>query len=95
MENYPQSNLAPGAAYWIGNARYALRDYQMAIDAQRKLINKYPDSLKTSDALLNIASSQYEMGDSKASKHTLEDLVAKYPLSEAAKKAKQRLANVK
>ncbi|MBP6057288.1 MAG: tol-pal system protein YbgF [Nitrosomonas sp.] len=95
LENYPQSNLAPGAAYWIGNARYALRDYQMAIDAQRKLINKYPDSLKTSDALLNIASSQYEMGDSKASKHTLEDLVAKYPLSEAAKKAKQRLANVK
>ena len=95
LENYPQSNLAPGAAYWIGNARYALRDYQMAIDAQRKLISKYPDSLKASDALLNIASSQYEMGDSKASKHTLEDLVAKYPQSEAAKKAKQRLANVK
>ena len=95
LENYPQSNLAPGAAYWIGNARYALRDYQMAIDAQRRLISKYPDSLKASDALLNIASSQYEMGDSKASKHTLEDLVAKYPQSEAAKKAKQRLANVK
>ncbi|MBA3755855.1 MAG: tol-pal system protein YbgF [Nitrosomonas sp.] len=95
LENYPQSNLAPGAAYWIGNARYALRDYQMAIDVQRKLISKYPDSLKASDALLNIASSQYEMGDSKASKHTLEDLVAKYPQSEAAKKAKQRLANVK
>lgn len=95
LENYPQSNLAPGAAYWIGNARYALRDYQMAIDAQRKLISKYPDSLKASDAFLNIASSQYEMGDSKASKHTLEDLVAKYPQSEAAKKAKQRLANVK
>lgn len=49
LENYPQSNLAPGAAYWIGNARYALRDYQMAIDAQRKLINKYPDSLKASE----------------------------------------------
>ncbi len=95
LENYPQSNLAPGAAYWIGNARYALRDYRMAIDAQRKLISKYPDSLKASDAFLNIASSQYEMGDSKASKHTLEDLVAKYPQSEAAKKAKQRLANVK
>ena len=30
LENYPQSNLAPGAAYWIGNARYALRDYQSA-----------------------------------------------------------------
>ncbi len=95
LENYPQSSLAPGAAYWIGNARYAMRDYQLAIDAQRRLINKYPDSSKTPDAFLNIASSQQEMGDSKASKHTLEDLIAKYPQSEAAKKAKQRLANHK
>ncbi len=95
LESYPQSNLAPGAAYWIGNARYALRDYQLAIDAQKRLVNKYPDSLKAPDAFLNMATSQYEMGDSRASKHTLEDLVAKYPSSDAAKKAKQRLANFK
>ena len=95
LGNYPQSNLAPGAAYWIGNARYALRDYQLAIDAQRKLISTYPDSSKVPDAFLNIASSQQEMGDSKASKHTLENLLAKYPSSDAAKKAKQRLANIK
>lgn len=95
LENYPQSNLAPGAAYWIGNAHYALRDYQLAIEAQRKLIGQYPDSLKVPDAFLNIASSQQEMGDSKASKQTLEDLLARYPQSEAAKKAKQRLANIR
>lgn len=95
LENYPQSNLAPGAAYWIGNARYALRDYQLAIDAQKKLISKYPNSNKVPDAYLNIATSQLEMGDSKASKHTLESILAKYPQSDAAKKAKQRLANIK
>ncbi len=95
LENYPQSSLAPGAAYWIGNARYAMRDYQLAIDAQKKLINRYPDSSKTPDAFLNMASSQLEMGDSKGSKHTLEDLIAKYPQSEAAKKAKQRLVSFK
>lgn len=95
LESYPQSNLAPGAAYWVGNARYALRDYQLAIDAQKRLINKYPDSLKAPDAFLNMATSQYEMGDNRASKHTLEDLVTKYPSSDAAKKARQRLANFK
>lgn len=93
--DYPNSSLAPGAAYWIGNARYALRDYQLAIDAQRKLINTYPDSLKTPDAFLNIASSQQELGDRKASQHTLEDLITKFPHSDAAKKAKQRLAHIK
>ncbi|TXI19190.1 MAG: tol-pal system protein YbgF [Nitrosomonas sp.] len=95
LENHPQSGLAPGAAYWIGNARYAMRDYQLAIEAQQRLIKKYPDSSKTPDAFLNMASSQHEMGDNKASKHTLEDLVTKYPHSDAAKKAKQRLANFK
>lgn len=95
LESYPQSSLAPGAAYWIGNARYAMRDYQLAIEAQQRLIKKYPDSSKTPDAFLNMASSQHEMGDNKASKHTLEDLVAKYPHSDAAKKAKQRLTNFK
>lgn len=95
LQSYPHSSLAPAAAYWIGNAHYALRDYQLAIAAQQKLIAQYPDSNKVPDALLNIASSQNGMGDSKASRQTLESILAKYPNSEAAKKAKQRLANLK
>lgn len=95
LGNHPQSNLAPAAAYWIGNARYAMRDYQLAIDAQKRLISSYPNSNKVPDAYLNIASSLYELGDSKTSKITLENLLTKYPSSDAAKKAKQRLANLK
>lgn len=95
LAHYPQSGLAPAAAYWIGNARYAMRDYQLAIEAQKQLIGKYPSSNKVPDAYLNMASSLYEMGDSKTSKTTLENLLAKYPNSEAAKKAKQRLTNFK
>jgi TolA-binding protein len=44
------------------------------------------------DALLNIATSQFEMGDGVASRRTLEELIAKHPQSEAAAKARQRLA---
>ncbi|GJL74997.1 tol-pal system protein YbgF [Nitrosomonas sp.] len=91
LNQYPQSTLAPSAAYWIGNAHYALRDFQDAIDAQRDLIRRYPDSPKVPDALLNIASSQNEMADSKAARKTLEDLITQYPFSDAAKKASQRV----
>ena len=91
LNRYPQSGLAPSAAYWVGNANYALRDFQEAIDAQRDLINRYPDSPKVPDAMLNIASSQNEMADSKAARKTLEDLITQYPFSDAAEKAKQRL----
>lgn len=92
LNQYPQSELAPGAAYWVGNAHYALRNFQDAINAQRNLINRYPDSPKVPDALLNIASSQNEMADNKAAKKTLEELITQYPFSEAAEKAKQRLS---
>jgi len=94
LEHHPQSNLAPSAAYWIGNASYALRDYQQAIAAQRNLITRYPDSAKVSDAMLNIASSQTELADRKAARQTLEELIARYPFSSAAEKAKQRLSRM-
>ncbi|PZP57963.1 MAG: tol-pal system protein YbgF, partial [Azospira oryzae] len=47
------------------------------------------------DALLVIASSQQELKDTAAAKKTLEELVQKYPLSEAAEKAKRRLASLR
>jgi TolA-binding protein len=56
------------------------------------LLATYPDSQKVPDAMLNIASCQVELGDTAGSRRTLEDLVAKYPVSEAAGKARQRLA---
>jgi tol-pal system protein YbgF len=92
LGNYPQSQLAPSAQYWIGNAHYALRDYKSAIAAQQKLIATWPDSQKAPDAMLNIASSQAETGDVNGSRNTLRTLVSKYPNSPAAEQAKQRLA---
>ena len=94
LEHYRNSSLAPSAAYWIGNAHYALREFQQAITAQRNLIDRYPDSAKVPDALLNIASSQTEMADRAAARKTLEELIANYPFSNAAEKAKQRLSRL-
>lgn len=94
LASYPASSLAPAAAYWVGNAHYAVRNFQQAIDTQNKLISTYPESSKVPDALLNIASSQIEMADRTAAKATLEDLVVKYPFSDAAEKAKHRLASL-
>ena len=91
-KNYARSVLAPSAYYWIGNSQFALRDYRAAIATQRQLIATFPGNPKVPDALLNIASSQFELGDGAASRRTLEELIAKHPQSEAAAKARQRLA---
>lgn len=89
--NFPRSTLMPSAQYWIGNSLYATRDFRGAIATQRQLIAQYPDSAKASDALLNIASAQSELGDLQGARATLQEVAGKYPATEAGAKAKQRL----
>ena len=59
---------------------------------QQKLVATWPDSSKVPDALLNIATCQFELSDAAGSRRTLESVVARYPQSDAAAKARQRLA---
>ena len=91
VKTNPKSALAPSAQYWIGNAHFARKDYKAAIASQRQLLLAWPDSPKVPDALLNVASAQSELGDSAAARRTLEELIGKFPQSDAAAKAKQRL----
>jgi len=55
-------------------------------------VSQFPANPKVPDALLNIATSQFELNDAAGSRRTLEDLISKFPQSDAAIKAKQRLA---
>jgi tol-pal system protein YbgF len=91
LVTYPGSKLAPSAQYWIGNAHFAQRDYKQAIAAQQKVLSAWPDDGKAPDAMLNIASSQEALGERRAAQKTLAGLVARYPDSQAAASAKQRL----
>ena len=88
---FTRSTLVPSAQYWIGNSLYATRDFRGAIAAQRQLIAQYPESAKASDALLNIASAQSELGELQGARATLQEVASRYPSSEAGIKAKQRL----
>jgi tol-pal system protein YbgF len=91
LVTYPNSKLAPNAQYWIGMAYAAQRDYKNAIGAQQKVLTAWPDDAKAPDAMLNIATSQEAMGDRRGAQKTLEGLLEKYPASQAAASAKQRL----
>ena len=91
VRTYPRSTLVPSAQYWIGNSLYALKDHRGAISAQRQLLSQHPESAKAPDALLNIATAQSDLGELQAARASLQEVVAKYPSSEAAVKARQRL----
>ena len=63
VKNYGKSPLAPSAYYWIGNSQFALKDYRAAIATQRQLVAAFPGNPRVPDALLNIATSQFELGE--------------------------------
>ena len=91
LKDYPQSQLAPNAEYWIGIGYANLKDYRNALATQEGLLQRHPQSPKAPDALLAIASLQAEQGDNGSARNTLEDIIARYPGSEAAGKARTRL----
>jgi len=95
LTQYPKSPLAPRAQYWIGDSYYNLREFKRSIASQQELIATYPGSSSVPDALLNMASSQIELGDITGARRTLDGVVTRYPTSEAAVKAKRRRANLK
>ena len=92
IEQFPNSILASNAQYWIGISFYNLKDLRAALGSHQQLLKRYPESPKVPDSMLNIATIQSDLNDQAAARTTLEDIVAKYPNSEAATKAKSRLA---
>jgi len=95
LNKYPDSVHVPNAIYWLGTAKLALRDYKGALGFYKSLLKSSPNTPRAADAMLNIAECQQELKQTKSARNTLKELVAKYPTSEAAAKAKKLLAGSK
>ncbi|MEO8342289.1 MAG: tol-pal system protein YbgF [Gallionella sp.] len=95
LKKYPDSVHVPNVNYWLGNAQFALKDYQGALDTYQGLLKDFPDTPKTADVLLGIAGCQRRLKQPAAAHKTLKQLIAKHPASEAAAKARKLLAATK
>jgi tol-pal system protein YbgF len=95
IRRYPQSGYTASALFWLGNAQYATRDYKEAIQNFKSLLTVAPAYPRLPDAMLSLANCQVELKDVKAGRKTLEDLTKKYPQSEAAEAARERLSRLK
>ena len=95
LKTYPDGTLASNAQYWMGYSYYALKDYKTALAHQQKLILAYPKSAKVPDAMLNIANNQIALENLPAARKMLDELVARYPGTNAAELAARRLSTLK
>ena len=89
---YPDSVHLPNAKLWLGDALYKLSDYKGAMDVYQELLDSTPGLRKAADVLFSLAVCQRELKMVLTEKKTLKKVIAEYPASEAATKAKKRLA---
>lgn len=95
LTKFPKSEYADNARYWMGESYYAEKDYASAILEFDKVVRDYPGGDKVPAALLKQGLAFLEIGEKEGGVATLQDLVKKYPKSEEAKKAKDRLQKLR
>ena len=92
LTSYPASPLAENAQYWLGEAYYVTRDFDSASGAFKSVLSKWPDSRKAPDALLKLGYTQLAQNKPGEGRATLSQVVQKYPGTDAAKLAADRLS---
>ena len=85
--NYPSSDYAGNAQYWLGECYYALENYDQAVRELQKVGDRYPGSDKAPDALLKMVPSLRKLNQFEQARKIREDLLRLYPDSAAAQKA--------
>jgi len=95
MVNYPQSNLADNAQYWLAETFYVRRQFPKALEAFQSVVRDYPNSRKIPDALLKIGYCNYELQNWGGAKEALAQVTQRFPDSTAARLASQRLDRIR
>jgi tol-pal system protein YbgF len=91
---FPAGTLADNTQYWLGEAYYVTRDYDHAAPCFEKVLSAWPNSRKAADALLKLGYTQFEQKHVALARATLQQVVVRYPGSDAAKLASERLQKI-
>ena len=91
LGRYPADPRAVNAAYWIGETYYAEQAFDKAVLQFEEVAQKYGDDPKVASALYKQALAFDSLKDRKSGKLVLKRLAERFPLSEEAKKAKEKL----
>lgn len=95
IKRYPESDNADNARFWIADSYYRDKWYEKAILEYQKVIEKYPKGNKVPAALLKQGFAFANIGEQANARLLLKELIKKYPDSNEAKIAKDKLKVIK
>ncbi len=90
----PQSELSDNAQFWIGAARFERGDFNGALAAFRRTVERYPAANKVPDALYKMGESFERLNERGQALAVYDELVRRYPDTAAATLATERRAKL-
>jgi len=91
IKDFPKSEHADNAQFWIGEIYYREKWYEKAILEYQKVIENYPKGNKVPASLLKQGFAFISLGDKANARLILKELSQKYPESSEGKIALQKL----
>jgi tol-pal system protein YbgF len=95
LNDYPESDLADNAQFWIGECYMAQKQYEQAILAYNDVVKKYPEGNKVPNAMWRQALAFLEIDDKTSSELLLNKIIKQFPDSDEAKLAETKLKSIK
>jgi tol-pal system protein YbgF len=94
LKEFPDTDLADNAAYWIGECLFSQGKYAPAIEEFDNVLTRFPRSDKIASAMLKKAYATLEIGQKSKGVAQLQRVIKDYPSSDEANLARQRLRAV-
>jgi tol-pal system protein YbgF len=91
LQQYPGTDLADNAQYWIGEARYGRDDLRGALAAFRETVARYPTGNKVPDAMLKAGQCLERLDDLDGARVTYREVIDRFGGSAASAVAEERL----
>ncbi|HSF68723.1 MAG TPA: tol-pal system protein YbgF [Nitrospiraceae bacterium] len=95
LRDYENSDLAPNARFWLGEAHYGKKEYRQAIDSYDRVELDFPQSEKVPSAILKKGYAYLAIKDKKRASSAFKQVVTLYPRTPEAGKASDKLTQLK
>ena len=95
LKQHPKSKRGDNAQFWLGEIYYREKWYEKAILEYQKVIENYPKGNKTPSALLKQGFAFLNLDDKANARLILKELIRKFPDSNEANVAKNKLKTLK
>jgi len=95
LEQYPESSLVPDAVYWLGESYHAQGLNARAVKVWEMQAKEFPKAGTTPQALLSLGETYRAMDNIPAAEEALKRLIASFPVSDEAQRAKLILSELR